>query len=273
MIIKPETSISEIHVGDRFLNTTWTVNGQWYREKDNSGHWRTYVPVKCDCGTEVRGRWDRLHTTDASKAPWSSRCAKCGYGRKRTIDATWHNVAKDIDDHTQNTVNDLSGKFIGDLYIIRRVGTDKSSHSLYECRCSCGRVEIFRDQVLKSSKHSGPRVACRECLNHASQGEKWIKSKLIEKGIRFKEQYIFEDLIGDAAPLRFDFALVDKFNQPYALIEFQGEQHYHPVSFFGGKPQFEKQQRYDQLKRDYCKKKGIKLIEIPYTKYIEAFKE
>lgn len=58
--------------------------------------------------------------------------------------------------------------------------------------------------------------------------------------------------------LRFDFAINQ--DQFYILIECQGEQHYHPVEIFGGREQFEKQQRYDKLKADYVHEHGHTLI-------------
>lgn len=49
------------------------------------------------------------------------------------------------------------------------------------------------------------------------------------------------------------------------LIECQGQQHYRPVEMFGGEEQFAKQQIHDEIKRNYAKDIGVKLIEIPYT--------
>ena len=63
--------------------------------------------------------------------------------------------------------------------------------------------------------------------------------------------------------VRFDFA-VYKEGKVYAFIECQGEQHYMPVEAFGGAWKFAIQQRNDEEKRKYAKKKGIKLIEISY---------
>lgn len=266
-IIMPTTSVSEIEIGDRFLNTTWTVNGLWYREQDTGGKWRTYIPVKCDCGEEVRGRWDRLHTTNENRAPWSVHCRKCGYTQRRGMDTLWHNRAMTADEVPQNKIDDMTGKYFGDLFVSRRVGSDSQSRSLYECICSCGNIEIVRTDNLRGYKSHGARLACRNCLHKASNGERWVKSKLDLLKIPYSQEYIFKDLMGDGSYLRFDFALLNKNHQPYALIEFQGEQHYRPVSVWGGQEQFEKQQRYDNLKREYCKKKGIKLIEISYTKY------
>ena len=48
------------------------------------------------------------------------------------------------------------------------------------------------------------------------------------------------------------------------LIEYQGVQHYEPKSKFGGIAGLRKQQYYDMLKREYCKKHNIPLVLIPY---------
>lgn len=268
-IIMPKHKVADIKIGDRFLNTTWTVSGQWYRTI-RSGRSRTYVPVTCDCGYSDDVRWDDLHTTDPDRSPWSSRCPKCGAGKPREKECIRHNRAKSADETPQNKVDDLTGRQIGDLYVVKRLGTDSQSHSIYECRCGCGRTQVFPRNALVKGKNHGPRMACSECLRKVSNGEKTIKNYLDKKGFKYKQQYVFDDLMGDGGHLRFDFALLDGFNQPYALIEFQGIQHYQPVEFFGGQAQFEKQQRYDQLKRDYCRKKGIKLVEIPYDKVFEG---
>ena len=49
-----------------------------------------------------------------------------------------------------------------------------------------------------------------------------------------------------------------------ALIEYQGEQHYKPVEFFGGREKLKLQQINDDIKRTYCRVNNIPLIEIPY---------
>lgn len=268
-IITPEMKVTDIEIGDRFLNTTWTVNGKWWREADSGGHLRTYVPVKCDCGEEQRGRWDRLHTTSADKAPWSTRCRKCSAGgKKRTMDTLWHNEAKSADAAPQNKINDLSGQWIGDLWIIKRAGTNKGAHSLYECKCSCGNVETISDSRLKEGK-----VVCSKCSNSISNGEKYIKNILDANNVNYSQQYVFNDLLGDEKALRFDFALLTSAKKPYVLIEFQGRQHYEPVEYFGGQEQFEKQQRYDNKKREYCKKHSITLIEFPYNMEPQKIKD
>jgi len=47
-------------------------------------------------------------------------------------------------------------------------------------------------------------------------------------------------------------------------IEYQGEQHFRAVEFFGGEESFLANQRRDEKKRELCKLNGVKLIEWPY---------
>lgn len=63
----------------------------------------------------------------------------------------------------------------------------------------------------------------------------------------------------------FDFAIFDDDGDLDFLIEYQGKQHYQPVSKYGGKQGFYQQQFNDNQKRRFCALHNIKLIEIPYT--------
>lgn len=51
-------------------------------------------------------------------------------------------------------------------------------------------------------------------------------------------------------------------------IEYQGKQHFEPVSYFGGKENFEKQQERDKLKAERSRENGIKLVYINYWESI-----
>lgn len=60
--------------------------------------------------------------------------------------------------------------------------------------------------------------------------------------------------------LRFDFYLPD-YN---CCIEYDGEQHYKEVDFFGGEKGYEERKRNDSIKNKYCKENNISLLRIPY---------
>lgn len=48
------------------------------------------------------------------------------------------------------------------------------------------------------------------------------------------------------------------------LIEFNGEQHEHPIEYFGGEQRFEIQKEHDKRKKTYAKNNNIELLEIWY---------
>lgn len=99
----------------------------------------------------------------------------------------------------------------------------------------------------------------------ASYGQIKIEDILRQAGLNFEQEYSFRDLISSSGhPLRFDFAVFDDDGDIDFLIEFQGIQHYKPKPKFGGMTGLKKQQYYDMLKRQYCKKHNINLILIPY---------
>lgn len=56
-------------------------------------------------------------------------------------------------------------------------------------------------------------------------------------------------------------------NNLIKLIEFDGEQHYKPVDYFGGQEQFERQKDRDKKKDEYCLNHNIKLQRISYQDY------
>ena len=63
--------------------------------------------------------------------------------------------------------------------------------------------------------------------------------------------------------LYFDFYL-PKYN---LAIEFQGEQHYKPIKYWGGEEGFQRRLVNDNDKREWCKKQNIHLLEIPFTSF------
>lgn len=141
-----------------------------------------------------------------------------------------------------------------------------NSRTKVKVRCNvCGyEWQVTPNNIL--SKNSSCPV-CKE-----SHGEMAIKNYLIKNNIKYKRQYKIEEC-KYINPLPFDFAIFNN-NELFALIEYQGRQHYEYIDFFGKNGGFEKQQKRDAIKKKYCVKNHIPLIEIPYTiKDIEKFLE
>lgn len=92
------------------------------------------------------------------------------------------------------------------------------------------------------------------------KGEYIIDKLLKSLGIKYEYQKTFEDL-KDTQLLSYDFYIIDQ----NILIEYQGQQHYEPVDYFGGGSKFKLQQKHDKLKSDYARDHGYNLIAVPYT--------
>lgn len=108
--------------------------------------------------------------------------------------------------------------------------------------------------------HLNDGIKCPYC--NISKGEERIEQFLLVKNIKYQREYIFRDCKNKEA-LRFDFYL-SKYN---SVIEYQGIQHYKSIEYMGGKTRYDKQLKNDNIKRNYCKEKRIKLFEIPYTEF------
>jgi hypothetical protein len=99
-----------------------------------------------------------------------------------------------------------------------------------------------------------------------SKGERFVAQILDKNNIKFERQKKFKDCTNDkkgpaCRKLPFDFYLPD-YN---SIIEFDGPQHYKPVSIFGGEEAFKKQQLLDMKKNEFCIKNGIRMIRIVHT--------
>lgn len=102
---------------------------------------------------------------------------------------------------------------------------------------------------------------CPRC--NQSKGEKLVESILKENNFTYIHQDKFEEC-KNKLPLPFDFGVYDN-DELIALIEYQGEQHYKPIEFFGGEDRFRYRQYNDNIKREFCKDNNIPLIEIKYS--------
>jgi hypothetical protein len=110
--------------------------------------------------------------------------------------------------------------------------------------------------IISRTRGSG----CPKCKE--SKGEKRVSKFFDKNSIIYIPQHKF-DGCRNINLLPFDFYLFH-FN---LCIEYHGEQHFKAREYFGGKSAFEKQQKRDKIKFDYCKTNGIPLIVIPYWDY------
>lgn len=121
----------------------------------------------------------------------------------------------------------------------------------------CQKGHSYNQQIsTKTNQNQG----CPICQN--SKGEKEVERILTNLGIKYEKQKKYSECKNKRC-LPFDFYLVD-YN---ILIEYNGSQHYNVSVSENSIFDFDEIKRRDQIKRKFCKKNNIKLIEIKYTEY------
>ena len=129
------------------------------------------------------------------------------------------------------------------------------THILHKCLLCGNEWDVTPDSLLRGT-------GCPKCKT--SLGEKKIAQLLEDNKIHYIRQYKFDDC-KDIRSLPFDFYLPE-YN---LLIEYDGQQHFEPVDYFGGEDDFKIIQLHDQIKTQYCKQNNICLLRISYQQDIE----
>lgn len=206
-------------------------------ERDYNPPFKSHeTAYKCQC--LICGEIKTYRRSNIIKGPGCHQCSgkKCGRGYRE-----W----------------EIGQKF-GFLEIINK--GQKQGYVL--CKCVCGNIKEISLQHLKGRRHHSRTISCG-CMQKSS-GEIKIENILKENNIKYKTQYQLKDFSKYSL---FDFAILDDDDNIIKLIEYDGEQHFHPVERFGGEEKFKIQQERDNRKNQYCKENNIPLLRIPYTDY------
>lgn len=176
------------------------------------------------------------------------------YSGKRCPECYIKSKSKELS-HSYKYINDYFDEF-GYKLLSKEY---KNNKKLLLVQCPEGHLW----KVRFDNFYSGQR--CPNCIE--TKGEQKISNYLVSSNIKYIPQHKYNDC-RYKNPLAFDFYLLD-YN---TCIEYQGEQHYFPVDFAGkgekwAEKQFKLNQKRDQIKREYCNKNNIKLIEIPYWEF------
>lgn len=147
--------------------------------------------------------------------------------------------------------------------------TNKSFHLLSEyvdgrtpvkVRHRCGHEYFVTPEVLNTKDSYSACPACSSSTN--SSGSQKIEHYFISHNIEYSKEYSFPDL-RDKTRLRFDFAVMNNGHLAF-LVEFDGPQHFKPVSIFGGEDYLSTLQLHDNMKDKYCRANNIALKRISY---------
>ena len=280
-----------------------------YRAENSvkNGKTRTRWHCKCNCGNEMDILYDNL-----ARRP-NIACKECAnknraihnrtnvvgqkFGRLTVVDILWDKTptkaickcdcgndyiaAKSdiVSGHTQScgclqsertskaNTKDWSGCIsdYGIEFLHRDYMNDKGQW-MWKCKCGCC-GNIFTALPAKINNGHITSCGCRV----QSSGEEYIITVLNELNIEFIPQYKFDDCKFKYI-LRFDFAIFDN-NKFIGLIEFDGQQHFEPIDFFGGKDAFDKTVERDNIKNSYCESNNVPLLRLPYTLKQEEIKD
>ena len=201
---------------------------------------KTYAKCQCDCGNITIASISNIK---------KGKTKSCGCFEKESR-------------YMRNHTYDLVGKRFNNLVVTKFVGLNKFGHALWECQCDCGNII----NVTTGNLTRGHTGSCG-CLIK-SKMESYIADILTSENINFIEQYTFDDC-KNVNLLPFDFYLPD-YN---VCIEYDGEQHYYPIEYFGGIKSFEYRKNNDKIKNTYCKNNNINLIRFSYLLSKQEIKE
>jgi hypothetical protein len=140
------------------------------------------------------------------------------------------------------------------VYIYSQVDYNNSGSKV---KIICPKHGIFEQTPDNHLKGKGCPI-CKE-----SKGEKQIREYLLKNDVEFVTQKRFKDCIYKYT-LPFDFYLPEL----NTCIEYQGIQHYKPISVFGGELAFKETNKRDLIKNNYCDSNNINLILIKYDENI-----
>jgi len=189
----------------------------------------TKLKIKCP----IHGVFEQSPNTHISK---KSGCHKCDSNRRRLT------VEEFIE--KSNKVHNNKYKYTKTIY-------DNTRSKII---ITCPQHGDFEQTPSNHIQGYGCPI-CNE-----SKGEKEITKILKEKGINYIKQYKFDGCENKKA-LPFDFYLPD-YNM---CIEYDGEQHFKPIIYWGGDEKLKYIQNNDKIKNEYCKENNIRLIRIRYN--------
>lgn len=210
-------------------------------EANHPNRGSTYWKCKCSCGKEK----SVLRSSLISGATKSCGCIRSKIASQRMSKMS-----------SENYINELGNKY-GKLTVVQKIPNIKNNRDgvMWRCVCECGNIK----DVLGVDLRAGNVTSCG-CMGK-SKGEYYIEKILTQNNIPFVKEFP-QDINGHL--MRYDFAILQN-NKISYFIEFDGEQHFHPVKHFGGKVYFDYIKENDNLKNNWCKNNNIPLIRIPYT--------
>jgi hypothetical protein len=142
-----------------------------------------------------------------------------------------------------------------------KIHNNKFDYSKVNYINSYSKVEIICPKhgsfLQKPNDHISSKAGCPICKE--SKGERLVSSILTDYNINFVPQKSFSDL-KHIRLLYYDFYLPEL----NMCIEYDGEQHFKPILYWGNEQEFKELQLKDKLKTEYCISNNISLLRLTY---------
>lgn len=188
------------------------------------------------------------------------RCPKCYPKRNFSVDNISTRFIPKTTDQFKKEVESLYGKEYEVLtdYVKSEVPL-KMKHAIE----TCGYEYMITPKRFKEG-HTCIKCRERERTTNNSKGSQMVENVLIELGIPYEREVRFKEC-RHKQPLPFDFAITNEKGEPILLIEYDGEQHFMPVKYFGGMKRFVRQLRHDRIKSTFSKENNLPLLRVSYN--------
>lgn len=154
------------------------------------------------------------------------------------------------------SIIDVFGKKMDEYYIQNSITLLRYNFNKYKVR-DLDRMKTFKSEIKMLSTES--ENTYRENKNLPRIGENWIEETLLY--YKIKEEFLSLLVIQHGRP---DFLGQQHYDiwipKKKIAIEYQGEQHFRPVDYFGGEEAYLKQLERDNRKKEISSNNGITLI-------------
>jgi very-short-patch-repair endonuclease len=195
---------------------------------------------------------------------------KCNMGYGQTDSFSKHVFSQKVNSFFElkidnNEINRVHKKFDKNDFLMKVKGQYGNKYTYDEVniiswtkkiRVNCNSCNT--EFEVTPTNHFYNKIECPNCFSFRSKGEERIAKYLKLKNLEFNREFGFED-----SRLRYDFYLPDY----KMLIEFDGEQHFKAVDFFGGDQGLKMQQRRDKEKNILAENNGYQLIRISFDDF------
>lgn len=228
-----------INKTDKFINKVSSKHNYFY---DYSKTFYTTAKNKVVIICPIHGEFLQLPHSHIN----GSGCYNCG--RSKTYDKT--RLSKDI--------------FISKCIDIHGNKYDYNKSNFLSTNDDTTIICNIHGEFIQNVRAHLRASGCPKCSE--SKGEKIIRLLLDKKNIKYESQKKFDKCLSlSGSKLRYDF-YIEKYN---LCIEYDGEQHFSSVKYWGGDKNFEKLKIRDNIKNKFCIDNNINLLRISYKDNIQ----